>query len=173
MKILLTGGSACGKSTFAEKLAAEFPPPRTYIATMIPYGDGSEEKVLRHQKQREGKGFNTLERYTDLLGVDLPAGGTVLLECLCNLTANELFEPNAAGADTVTAVLAGIEKLAQRTENIIVVTNDVSSDGASYDKSVMNYIRALGEINKKAADMFDCVCELVCGIPVVLKGELP
>ena len=40
MMILLTGGSGCGKSSFAERLCMEMPLPRYYIAAMKPYGEG-------------------------------------------------------------------------------------------------------------------------------------
>ena len=39
MLYLLTGGSGCGKSAFAEQLLLTLPAPRYYIATMIPYGE--------------------------------------------------------------------------------------------------------------------------------------
>ena len=45
MMILLTGGSGCGKSSFAERLCMEMPLPRYYIAAMKPYGEGGMEKV--------------------------------------------------------------------------------------------------------------------------------
>ena len=38
MNILLTGGSGCGKSSFAESLVMKFPLPRWYVATMQSYG---------------------------------------------------------------------------------------------------------------------------------------
>ena len=57
MMILLTGGSGCGKSSFAERLCMEMPLPRYYIAAMKPYGEGGMEKVERHRKMRAGKGF--------------------------------------------------------------------------------------------------------------------
>ena len=50
MMILLTGGSGCGKSSFAERLCMEMPLPRYYIAAMKPYGEGGMEKVERHRK---------------------------------------------------------------------------------------------------------------------------
>jgi adenosylcobinamide kinase/adenosylcobinamide-phosphate guanylyltransferase len=84
MRILLTGGSGCGKSTYAERLARELSAPRYYLATMRPYDAESRAKIARHQAQREHAGFVTIERETDVGGIDFPARGTVLLECMCN-----------------------------------------------------------------------------------------
>ena len=173
MKILFTGGSACGKSTLAEAIAARMPEPRYYIAAMIPRSSDDHRRVLRHQKHREGTGFVTIERYTDIAGLNLPQGGTVLLECLCHLTANEIFEPNGAGTHTKQKILQGLDLLAQKADNLIVITNDVSSDGLDYDEDVIFYVQTVGEINSELAERFDCVCEMCCGIPLLLKGSLP
>ena len=92
MMILLTGGSGCGKSSFAEKLCMQAAMPRFYIAAMKPYGAGGMEKVERHRRMRAGKGFETFECYTGMERLALPACGTTLLECICNLTANAMFD---------------------------------------------------------------------------------
>ena len=74
MKILLTGGSGCGKSTFAESLVMKFPLPRWYVATMRSYGAESELKIARHRAMRSTKGFETIESQTDVGKIDLPQG---------------------------------------------------------------------------------------------------
>ncbi|MEA5049852.1 MAG: bifunctional adenosylcobinamide kinase/adenosylcobinamide-phosphate guanylyltransferase [Oscillospiraceae bacterium] len=173
MKLLLTGGSACGKSTYAEAAAVRLPLPRYYIAAMRPYGDEGAARVARHRALRADKQFVTIERYTDLAGLRLPSRGTVLLECLCNLTANEMFDADGAGADAAEdAVLRGVRALAAQCDDLIVVTNDVGSDGGGYDAAVMRYVGALGRVNRALAAEFDRVFELCCGIPIPLKGEL-
>jgi len=173
VRILLTGGSAGGKSTFAESLSVRFGGKLWYIAAMQPYGEESERRIIRHRAMRAEKGFETIERYTDIAGLVIPERGTILLECLCNLTANEMFEPHGAGKDTVESVIRGVQSLESQCDNLIVVTNDVGSDGGGYGELTMRYVEALGEINRILADRFDAVYELVCGIPLPLKGELP
>ena len=174
MMILLTGGSACGKSTYAEELAVSHPGPRYYIASMRPYGEESLQRISRHRAMREKKGFITFERYTDLKGLMLPeSNGVALLECLCNLTANELFDPGGAGAGTVDAVCEGICRLKDQCSLLIVVTNDVGSDVGSYDAGTMAYRQILGCINRRVAARSEKVMELVCGIPLPAKGDLP
>ena len=172
MMILLTGGSACGKSSYAESLCQRFDGPRYYIAAMRPYGEGSAEKIERHRQMRRGKGFETIERYTDLAGLTLPERGTVLLECICNLTANEMFDEEGNQTDPYDAVMEGVSALCDRCKTLVVVTNDVGSDNKDYDPGTKAYVRALGRINAALAQQADAVYELVCGIPLVLKGEL-
>jgi len=171
MLILLTGGSACGKSSYGEKLATEGPRPLYYIAAMQPYDDECMKKIARHRFLRQDKGFETIERYTAVDALKLPQpGGTALLECLCNLTANEMYIQPDLPRDPVEKVVAGVENLRRQTETLIVVTNDVGSDNEAYSEETRRYIRALGEINARVAQMADRVYELVAGIPLCLKG---
>ena len=57
------------------------------------------------------------------------------------------------------------------SDNLILVTNDVGSDGESYSESTLRYVDALGRLNQAFAAEFDTVYELVCGIPLLLKGD--
>ncbi len=172
-RILITGGSGAGKSTFAETLALRLPAPHTYLATMRVFGREDREKVGRHKAIRKGKGFITLEREIDIAGAHLCGGGTVLLECMCNLAANEMFDERGGIHDAYEPVISGIAALERKCDALIVVTNDVGSDGGGYSESTMRYVDVLGRLNRTLAARFECVCELVCGIPLLLKGELP
>lgn len=173
MRILLTGGSACGKSTFAEEMASRLPSPRYYIATMRPYDDECRIRIARHQAARAEKGFITVERDVDLASLRLPARGTALLECMCNLAANEMFDADGNLRDAYDDILTGVCALGEQCGTLIVVTNDVGSDGGGYGDATSRYVEALGRLNCALAGRFECVCELVCGIPLALKGELP
>ena len=173
MIILLTGGSACGKSSFAEELCLGLPLPRYYIAAMQPYGAEGEERIRRHRKLREGKGFETIERYTALDGLRLPGRGTALVECICNLTANEMFHGEGSFRDPCESVLRGTAALAEQCDNLVIITNDVGSDAIEYGEGTNAYVKAMGRINAALAEKADTVCELVCGIPLILKGRLP
>ena len=169
MLILLTGGAACGKSAYAEKLTGDYEGKKYYIAAMEPFGEEGLKKIARHREMRSTRGLETVERYTDLGNLVLPEKGLALLECLCNLTANEMFSEKGAGKDAVGAVLRGIESLKKQTDVLIVVTNEVGAGYDTYGDRTPEYIDNLGIINRAAAEMADQVIELVCGIPVFLR----
>ena len=42
----------------------------------------------------QGKNFKTFECYTGLEKLTVPQNSTVLLECMSNLVANEMYSPN-------------------------------------------------------------------------------
>lgn len=175
MFALITGGSGSGKSEYAENRATELARktglPLYYIATMRPFGEEGRKRVERHQRLRLGKGFHTIECYVNLKELKLPKTGVVLLECLSNLTANEMFEPEGAGGGTPEEVLLGIRKIRSGSRHLIAVTNDIFSDGITYDKTTEQYQRYLGRINQELAGEADEVTEVVCGIPLCLKAS--
>ncbi|HIY16350.1 MAG TPA: bifunctional adenosylcobinamide kinase/adenosylcobinamide-phosphate guanylyltransferase [Candidatus Intestinimonas stercorigallinarum] len=170
MLILVSGGSASGKSKYAEDLAARTPPgERIYVATMRVWDEESRRRVERHRAMRAGKGFRTEERPVHLDHMPVPAGSVVLLEDLSNLTANEWFGPEGPeGAEA--RVLSGVRRLKEAAACTVVVTNELFSDGVAYDKETADYLAALARLNAAVAAEADRVYEVVCGIPVCWKG---
>lgn len=167
MFTLVIGGAASGKSEYAEGRVLALPGRRIYLATMRPWDEECRNRIARHRRLRQGKGFETVERYTDLAGAEIPPGANVLLECMSNLTANELYDPKGGGEE---AVLRGVEALLDRCGHLTVVTNDVSSGGAACGEDVLPYLRSLARINRRLAARADAVAEIVCGLPNYLRG---
>ena len=171
MLILVTGGSASGKSEFAESLCLGHS-PRFYLACMQPFRAEGEARIARHRAMRRDKGFVTVERYTGLASLRLPELGCVLLEDLGNLAANEMFSGEPP-RDPFDAVLCGIEALERQCDRLVVVTDEIGNDGVRYDPATTAYLAALGALNRAIAARADAVFETVAGIPIPLKGDLP
>ena len=144
---------------------------RVYIATMHPFDEESHKRIERHRKMRAGKGFETIECYTGLKDVQLPSGCVVLLECMSNLVANEMFEEQGAHEQTVKDIMSGIDELVRQAAHVVIVTNEIFSDGCSYDADTIRYIRLLGTLNIWLAEKASLVTEVVYGIPIRQKGD--
>ena len=125
----------------------------------------------------------------------LKTGRSALLECMSNLVANEMFPPVAAsdiqaaeaeketlddlenmkdyentGISRVSKkVLKDVSILSENVAELVIVTNNVFEDGVCYDESTMNYIKAMGIVNRGLAAMAESVVEVVAGIPVEVK----
>lgn len=171
MMILLTGGSKCGKSSLAEKLLlclGQKTNEMIYLATMQVVDDEDKSVVERHQRVRSGKGFSVLEKCRSLHTLDLSPSAALLLEDAPNVLANEMF--GGGGPDRA---LQGILRLQRHCRHLIVVTNEVGSDGFPYTPETMEYIDELGKLNQALANAADCVAEVVLGVPQLLKGTLP
>ena len=234
---IVYGGSASGKSSYAESFALSLQGDGRllYIATMYPYKWNTTEldpetmqRIERHRAMRADKGFDTVECYRHVEHIVAKRQDVLLLECMSNLLANEMYlEPDAeavgiagkaevntetvgmagkaevdtekagmagkaevdtetAGTDTnagsgMSKTLSPVSKkivqalvdLSTRVQDVVIVTNDVFSDGGSltYDESTREYVRNLAEINCALAWEAATITEVVCGIPVNIKGD--
>ncbi len=181
MLVLITGGSGSGKSAYAEDYITKISKDcrKYYIATMQVYDAEGQEKVCKHQKMREDKGFLTIEQPTDIQDAvnKMEKATTIeniaLLECMSNLVANEMFKEGQIREWELVKenIIGGIEKLSKNVTDLVIVTNNVFEDGINYDETTTNYIRAMGCINQELAKMADKVIEVVVGIPITVKGK--
>lgn len=196
MMILVVGGSGSGKSSYAEKVTVSLAQEsvkeitksentslsdfklniakKYYLATMQVFDDEGRKKVDRHRKLRNGKGFFTIEqpvRISSALEKMEDGDRAVLLECISNLTANEMFSEKKAMTEIQVTenVIRDIKMLKEQTNHLVVVSNNVFEDGITYDETTTKYIRAMGKINQKLAALADRVVEVVEGIPVIIK----
>lgn len=172
MMILITGGSKCGKSSLAERLLQNISENKYYLATMKPFGTDAQEAITRHQEMRRNKNFITIEQYTDIDKINLPEHSAVLLECMGNLCANEMFQ-NDKNLYPVEKIIKNLKSLHSMADMLVIVTNEVGMDGITYSAGTMQYISAMAELNQETAQMADTVIECVCGIPLVMKGKMP
>ncbi len=96
MKIFISGGAKNGKSYYAQKRAKDLADsqnlPLYYVATMIPHDGEDEARIARHLKEREGWGFETLEK---------PFGLSDLVDDSCQADLRGVFL-----VDSVTAILS-------------------------------------------------------------------
>ena len=196
MMVLVVGGSGSGKSSYAEKVTVSLAQEsvkeitksentslsdfklniakKYYLAMMQVFDDEGRKKVERHRNLRSGKGFFTIEQPTRISGAleKMEDGDrTVLLECISNLTANEMFSEKKTMTEIQVTenVIRDIKMLKEQTNHLVVVSNNIFEDGTTYDEITTKYIRAMGKINQKLAALADRVVEVVEGIPVIIK----
>ena len=176
MLILVTGGAASGKSEYAERLAAEHPEAKLwYAATMLHDPDDRETtlRIEKHRQRRAGAGFETIELpcgIERLIDIVHP-GDTVLLEDLSNLLANEMFMPGrpAFREETITAPLL---RLHAEGVTVIIVGNRTAEDlPPDAGPEISRYVTKLQKIQQELAASADRVAELVCGIPLTIRGN--
>ena len=190
---IVYGGSASGKSSYAESFAMSLQGEGRllYIATMYPYKWNTTEidpetmqRIERHRAMRADKGFDTVECYRHVEHIVAKRQDVLLLECMSNLLANEMYlEPDSnAGSDMAETMSPVSNKIVQalidlstRVQELVIVTNGVFSDGGSltYDESTREYVKNLAEINCALARVAETVTEVVCGIPVIVKKNHP
>jgi len=203
---IVYGGSASGKSSYAESFAMSLQGEGRllYIATMYPYKWNTTEidpetmqRIERHRAMRADKGFDTVECYRHVEHIVAKRQDVLLLECMSNLLANEMYLEQDSDDGGLAETMSEVEKadsgmsktlspvskkivqalvnLSTRVQDVVIVTNDVFSDGGSltYDESTREYVKNLAEINCALAREAATVTEVVCGIPVIVKKNHP
>ena len=190
---IVYGGSASGKSSYAESFAMSLQGDGRllYIATMYPYKWNTTEidpetmqRIERHRAMRADKGFDTVECYRHVEHIVAKRQDVLLLECMSNLLANEMYlEPDSNAGSGMSKTMSPVSKkivqalidLSTRVQDVVIVTNDVFSDGGNltYDESTREYVKNLAQINCALAREAATVTEVVCGIPVIVKKNHP
>ena len=163
--VFIIGTPDSGKSAMAEDIVTELSDPdhRIYVATMIPYGKEGRERVWRHRMMRCGKGFVTIEAPFDVCSAlseyNMSSGSrlddmTVLLECLSNLVANELFERRSGRDEMLARLYEDIRWIAQRSGNLVIVSNHYEIE-ESFDEETRFYAETLDMLNEMISGLAD------------------
>ena len=140
MLVVVTGGSGSGKSAFAEETILSLGEARRiYIATMQAFDEESHRRIRRHRHMRAGKGFETIERYTELNELLIPKDCVVLLECMSNLVANEMFREDGFHPEVAEKITEGVKNLLSQAKHVVIVTNEIFSDGILYEEESEQY----------------------------------
>ncbi|MCR5619038.1 MAG: bifunctional adenosylcobinamide kinase/adenosylcobinamide-phosphate guanylyltransferase [Lachnospiraceae bacterium] len=172
---IVIGKSNTGKSELAERLALKTGDDRIYyLATMNVCDDAGRERVVKHRKQREGKGFITIERQKCIAGIldesGDASGSTVLLECVANLVSNYIFDdgfdidkidPDTECESIASEVSDEIRALSGKVHNLIIVTNEYDKDGEGYDDATRFYVKTLSRTNELIIPFCDMVYDLL------------
>ncbi|WP_152656889.1 bifunctional adenosylcobinamide kinase/adenosylcobinamide-phosphate guanylyltransferase [Oceanobacillus sp. CFH 90083] len=179
--IFITGGVRSGKSAFAERLAVkharEADTSLHYIACGIPSDTEMQERVKRHQRDREKSGFTwrTWEQPVHLSHIAHQFTGqdVILLDCVTTLLNNYLFQEETTDTKIVAdLVQEDITALCSRADEIIIVSNEVLQDIPYEDKLTLNYQKVLGHVHQKIVKRANLAILVESGIPLVKKGRL-
>jgi adenosylcobinamide kinase/adenosylcobinamide-phosphate guanylyltransferase len=177
MKILISGGAKCGKSSLAQNLAVALGEKRYYVATMISSGPEDDARIRHHLADREGMGFETVEcsrnlpdclKNADKTGVFLVDSVTALMQnALFPAEKNYALDPEAAKCctDELVAFASGVN-------HAIFVSDYIFSDAQRYSQTTEQYRRCLADADRALAAVCDTVVEVTAGQYVIHKGEL-
>lgn len=176
MNIFISGGCKNGKSYYAQHLAkgqAAGNSPLYYIATMEPADEEDDARILRHRGEREGWGFITLEQSRDIGSLQADFTGSFLLDSVTALLSNEMFRRDGSVDRTAYLRVADeLSQLAEKSGNIIFVSDYIYSDALKYDELTELYRKGLAWIDRTLAKKCDAVIEVAYGNIQLLKGEV-
>ena len=172
---LITGGARSGKSAYAQQLAEAGPAPRAYVATCPPIDDEMRERIERHRRDREGRGWDTLEEPLDLVGVLEGAAeyNTLLVECLTLWVNNLMHEAGESfGEDEMARRAEALtDACAARSGLVVLVTNEVGLGVCPANALARRYRDLVGRLNQVVAARADRAVFMAAGLPLTLKEE--
>lgn len=162
---MIIGTPSSGKSQLAEDIVVRLAQDRRkiYLATMIAFDEEGKERIKKHRRLRQGKGFETIECPENLSSLkfgsdDLDHNEVVindncvlLLECMSNLVGNELYSPRNKGLDDeelVTLIVSETIGVANKVADIVIVSNEFKLDDTGYDDETRRYVRLLHDVNE-------------------------
>lgn len=175
--ILITGGARSGKSSYALERAELLSTKRLFVAT-CPKVDGEmSERVRRHQNERNGRGWVTIETETDLTAVLANRNeefDVILIDCITLWVNNVLFNKERMGAAVDDYYIRELcKKWLEAATNfagtVICVTNEVGLGIVPDNPLARKYRDLVGTCNQLIGKKADEVILVSCGIPLVLK----
>lgn len=175
MNIFISGGCKNGKSYYAQHLAKEQAKdgrPLYYIATMRPADEEDQARIRRHRQERDGWGFTTIEQSGNMDEMDADFSGSFLLDSVTALLSNEMFRSDGTVDRTAHIRVANeLVRLAEKSENVVFVSDYIYSDAVKYDELTELYRKGLAWIDRALAKKCDAVLEVCYGRVQQLKGS--
>ena len=175
MRVFISGGCKNGKSYYAQRLAKQQAKGKElyYIATMAPVDPEDDERILRHQKEREGWGFATIEQQKDIRNIlnTCDCGASFLLDSLTALLGNEMFlEDGSVNTQAHEKIWSELLEILNKVENIVIVSDYMYSDADIYDPLTEMYRKHLAGLDRLAAKQSDVVLEAAYNQIIAHKG---
>jgi adenosylcobinamide kinase/adenosylcobinamide-phosphate guanylyltransferase len=175
MRFILVG-ARCGKSRFAQELAAKLGKRVLFVATCEPLDEEMNARIKAHQRSRP-RNWNTLETPTDVAEAmkgKIGDAKVVIIDCMTLLVSN-LMGTEELDSDTlekkVTDELENLIAFVKTSKaHFIIVSNEVGLGLVPPYPAGRVYRDALGMANQMLARHADEVYFMVAGIPIPLKG---
>ncbi len=174
--ILVTGGARSGKSSYALERSEKISDMRCFVATCPVIDSEMDDRILNHKKEREGRGWSSIEEGTDVAHVlkTVDGNNVVLIDCLTLWVNNLMYRAENDGEPFGEVEMKyAAEELAMAIEafpgSVCCVTNEVGLGIVPDNPLARKYRDLVGSCNRYLAGKADEVILVSCGIPLSLK----
>mgnify|MGYP001334012507 CR=1 FL=1 len=170
---LILGGARSGKSTYAEKLAAESQLPVTYIATAQVYDDEFKQRVQHHKNRRPADWALVEEPHhlTRTLTKLASKNQCIIVDCLTLWLAQWICPDCSPPKDSTWQSEREdfLKTLAKLEGEIILVSNEVGMGIVPLGEINRQFQDEQGRLNQAVAATANHVVFVAAGLPLNLK----
>ncbi|GAW91530.1 bifunctional adenosylcobinamide kinase/adenosylcobinamide-phosphate guanylyltransferase [Calderihabitans maritimus] len=180
--IFVTGGARSGKSSYAERMAAELGEKVVYLATAQARDEEMKRRIATHKARRPAH-WVTIEEplaVAEVIRQQGPRTEVILLDCLTVLVSNLLlqeenkYQTEETAEENEVRILNTIDDMITAARespcHVIVVSNEVGMGVVPPYPMGRLYRDLIGKANQMVAEAADEVFFLVSGIPLKIKG---
>lgn len=175
--ILITGGARSGKSSYAQDLCQSISEKRLFIATCPTIDTEMTDRIIRHQEERKGLGWETFECPVDLVEAFKTKArrfNVVLLDCVTLWVNNVLFSYEQKNKDLTDFIIrdqaqAWLSAAKAIDATVVCVTNEVGLGIVPDNSLARRYRDLVGTVNQTIGKIADEVVLVSCGVPLYLK----
>jgi adenosylcobinamide kinase / adenosylcobinamide-phosphate guanylyltransferase len=172
--IFIIGGARAGKSSFAQKLAAESGGKVLFVATAEAKDDDMRLRIEEHKRSRLAD-WVTLEAPVEVSRAVRSRLGefpVILIDCITMLVSNIMlqYQDGIFAEDEVfTEIDVLLKTISAVPSRFILVSNEVGLGIVPDNELARVYRDCLGRVNQMIAQSADEVYWMVSGIPVRIK----
>ena len=171
---LVLGGVRAGKSSYAQRLAADG--KRVLFVATAEAGDAEMAERIRSHRESRPTDWDTLEKPIDVAAALAPLlhrYDTVLLDCLTLWVSNLLLrgpEPGSTRGDVLSATRTLLELYRGGDASWIIVSNEVGLGVVPPTELGRVFADELGRVNQLVAAEADDVYFMAAGLPLRMKA---
>lgn len=169
MIIFITGGARSGKSSFAQKLALSLSDNPVYIATAKIWDDDFEQRVKRHQNERDERWLNFEEqRNVSLLPIE---NKVCIIDCVTLWLTNFFMDTKNNIDQSLIFFKLQIDALHVKQGTFIIISNEIGMGMHAETEVGRKFTDLQGWANQYAANKASKVIFMVSGISLVVKDD--
>ena len=169
MLYFITGGERSGKSSYAQKLALSLSTDPVYVATARVWDNDFENRIERHQKERDDRWTNfEEEKYISRLDLK---NKVVVIDCVTLWLTNFYLDTKYKVEESLKHAKWEFDKLILIDASIIVISNEIGM-GVHADTEIgRKFVELQGWMNQYIASKATTAILMVSGIPITIKGH--
>ncbi len=169
MIIFITGGARSGKSGYAQQLALSLSANPVYVATAKIWDDDFEQRVKRHQHDRDSRWVN-LEEQRNVSSLPIKDKTTVI-DCV-TLWLTNFFVGSKNDVEASLALFKmEIDALHQLPGTFIIISNEIGMGVHAETAIGRKFTDLQGWANQYTATKAHKAILMVSGIPVIIKDN--